>query len=73
MNQFNIIKIYTIFTHRRIQIILGSHRLQTRRHWSISRDKKQGAKISWSTGIEIIQSLENHFFKSLFKFIIFIL
>ena len=27
------------------------------RHWNISRDIKQGIKISWSKGIEVIQSL----------------
>ena len=35
----------------------SSHWLYTRRHWNISRDIKQGAKMSWSKGIEIIQSL----------------
>ena len=35
----------------------SSHWLYTRRHWNISRDIKQGAKMSWSKGTEIIQSV----------------
>ena len=35
----------------------SSHKLYIRRHWTISRDIRQGAKISLCEGIEIIQSL----------------
>ena len=37
-----------------IQVPIG---YKTRIHWNIFRDIKQGAKISWSKGTEIIQSL----------------
>ena len=57
MNQFNIIRIHTIFNNCKIQILFSSHRLWTRRHWNISRHIKQGAKISWSKDIEIMQSV----------------
>ena len=56
MNQFNMIKICTTFIQHQ-DTNSSSHRLYTRRHWNISRDIKQGAKISWSKGIKIIQSL----------------
>ena len=57
MNQFNIIKIYTIFTQQQdtnsVQVPID-YKPETLEHiWDI----KQGAKISWSRGIEIIQSL----------------
>ena len=52
MNQFNIIKIYYIFTQwqdtNSIQILIEM------RHFNIPRDIKQGAKMSWSKGTEII-------------------
>ena len=55
MNQFNIIKIYYIFTQwqdtNSIQILIEM------RHFNIPRDIKQGAKMSWSKCIDIIQSL----------------
>ena len=35
----------------------SSHKLYIRRHWNISRDIRQGAKISLYKGIEIIHSL----------------
>ena len=37
--------------------LCDSHKLYIRRHWTISRDIRQGAKISLCEGIEIIQSL----------------
>ena len=57
MNQLNIIKIYTTFTTVGYKFYSSSHRLYTRRHWNISRDIKQGAKISQSKGVEIIESV----------------
>ena len=52
MNQFNIIKIYYIFTQwqdtNSIQILIEM------RHFNIPRDIKQGAKMSWSKDFEII-------------------
>ena len=45
MNQFNLIKIYIIFRQQQ-NTNTGSQRLYTGRHWNISRDIKQGAKVS---------------------------
>ena len=54
MNQFNIIKIYTIFTQQQdtnsFQIPIDCKPGDTGTY----RDIKLGAKISWSKGIEII-------------------
>ena len=56
MNQFNIIEIYTIFTQHQdtnsIQVPIDY-----KEDTNISRDMKQGAKILWSKGIEIIESV----------------
>ena len=60
MNQFNIIKIYTVFTQEE-----DTNSVQVpknyKRHWNIYRDIRPGAEISWSKGIEIIQSLFSYF------------
>ena len=61
MNQFNIIKIYTIFTQQQdtnsVQVPID-YKPETLEHiWDI----KQGAKISWSKVIEIIQSLFSYY------------
>ena len=57
MKQFSIIKIHKVHVSVGYKIYYSSHRLYTRRHWNISRDIKQGAKISHSKGIEIIESV----------------
>ena len=58
MNQFNIIKISTIFTQQQdtnsIQVLLGYKLGDT---GTYPGTLKNGTKISWSKGIEIIQSL----------------
>ena len=61
MNQFDIIKIYTIFTQQQdtnsVQVPID-YKPETLEHiWDI----KQGAKISWSKVIEIIQSLLSYY------------
>ena len=61
MNQFNIIKIYTIFTQQQdtksAQVPIY-YKPETLEHiWDI----KQGAKISWPKVIEIIQSLLSYY------------
>ena len=57
MSQFNIIKLYTILTQQQdtnsIQVPIDYKPVQ----WNISRNIKQGVKVSWSKGIKIIQSL----------------
>ena len=57
MNQFNRIKIYTIFTQQQdtnsIQVPIDYKLGDSETH----KGHKQGAKISQSKGIEIIQSL----------------
>ena len=54
---FNINKIYTVFTQQQdtnsLQVPIDC-KLEDN---GTSRDKKQGVKMSWSKGIEIIQSL----------------
>ena len=49
MNQFNIIKIYIIFTKQEdtnsIQVCID---YKPGKHWNISRDIKQSAEILWS-------------------------
>ena len=63
MNQFNIIKIYTVFTQQQdtnsIQVPIDCKPEDTE---TISRDVKHGAEIPWSKGIEIIQSLFQELF-----------
>ena len=49
--------LYDFHTSVGYKFYSSSHRLQTTRHWTILRDIKQGTKISWSEGIEVIQSL----------------
>ena len=57
MSQFNIIKLYTIFTQQQdtnsIQVPIDYNPVQL----NISRNIKQGVKVSWSKGIKIIQSI----------------
>ena len=58
MNQFNIIKMYTTFTQQQdtnsIQIAID---YKPRDMGIYPGDIKQGTKMSWSKGIEIIQNL----------------
>ena len=65
MNQCNTIKIYTIFTQQQdtnsIQVPIDYKPGNTRTYHG---DIKQGTKISWSKGIEIIQNLFSYHTKS---------
>ena len=55
MNQFNIIKIYIIFTKQEdtnsIQVCID---YKPGKHWNISRDIKQSAEILWSNDYFLI-------------------
>ena len=61
VNQFNMIKIYIIFTQQQdtnsIQVPIDYKPGNTRTYHG---DIKQGTKISWSKGIEVTQSLWSH-------------
>ena len=63
MNQFNVIKIYTVFTQQKdtvsIQVPIDCKLGDT----ETSRDIRPGVEISWSKGIEIIQSLFFYYYE----------